>query len=141
MRSSRSDPVPEHTDLLDLQLHLVARTKPAPVSVLEDAARPDGARPEDVAGQAPRARGCVRGELLEGPVDVAEVASRSLLSVHTGCHLESKVTELLRADQHRTERGGKVLPLRRPEPDGHLGALEIASRPVVQNREAGDAGL
>ena len=47
---ARGDPVPQHTDPLDLELDLVARLEPAPVAVLQDAAGPDGAGAEDVAG-------------------------------------------------------------------------------------------
>ena len=42
---------------------------------------------------------------------------------------------------HRAETGGEVLAFRRPEPDGHLHLLEVAGRPVVQDREAGEAAL
>src|SRR6185312_2816807 len=133
-----ADAVPQDSDPLDLELDLVSWPKPAPVAVLEDAARPDGARPEDVAGHEARALGRVGDELLEGPVDVAEVSARALLAVDPGGHLEAKVAELVRSDQHRPERGREVLSLRRTEADGHLRALEVARRPVVQDREAGD---
>src|SRR4029079_3551491 len=120
---------------------LVAGPEPAPVGVLEDAARPDGARAEHVAREEPRAFGRVRRELLERPVDLPEVPARALLAVYAGGHLEPEVAELVGRDDNRAQRGRKVLPLRRAEPNGHLRALEIAGRPVVQDREAGDSPL
>src|SRR5687768_9286102 len=53
-RGAGCDTVPQDPDALDLQLDLVARLEPAAVAVLEDAARPDRARAEDVAGDEPR---------------------------------------------------------------------------------------
>ena len=35
----------------------------------------------------------------------------------------------------------EVLPLRRPEPDGHLAPLQIAGGPVVEHGEAADLPL
>ncbi len=44
----------------------------------------------------------------------------------SGCH------------HHRAEARREVLPLRRAEPDLHLGTLQVAGRPVVHDREAAD---
>ena len=46
--------------------------------------------------------------------------------------------ELVEGHQLGPERGGEVLPLARPEADGHLLALKVAGTPVVHDREAGD---
>ena len=48
------------------------------------------------------------------------------------------VLELVGRDQPRPDRGREVLALRRPEPDRRLVALQVARRPVVQDRVAAD---
>src|SRR5207302_5669459 len=53
----RGHPVPQDADPLDLELDDVARPQPPAVAVLEDAARPHGARAEDVAGAEHRVPG------------------------------------------------------------------------------------
>ena len=49
--------------------------------------------------------------------------------------------ELVGRDEDRPERRREVLALRRPEPDAHLVPLQVARRPVVQDREAADPAL
>ena len=117
------------------------RGKPALVAVLEDAARADGARAEDVAGpQLGVARG-VRHDRLPRVVHGAEVAAGTLFPVHARDHLEPEVAQLVRGDDDRADRGGEVLSLRGAEADSHLAALQVACRPVVQDREAADPSL
>jgi hypothetical protein len=53
-------------------------------------------------------------------------------------HLQAQVAELVGRDDVRPEARREVLALRRAEPDLHLGALEVACRPVVHDREAAD---
>src|SRR4051812_10657324 len=123
--------VAQHADPLDLELDHVARLQPALVAVLEDAARPDRARAEDVAGPQLRVARRVRDDRVPRVVHVAEVAARELLAIHARDHLQPQVAELVRGDEQRAERGGEVLALRRPEADLHLLALEVAGGPVV----------
>ena len=49
--------------------------------------------------------------------------------------------QLVGRHEPRTERDREVLALRRPEPDGHLLALDVARAPVVEQREAGDRAV
>ena len=48
------------------------------------------------------------------------------------------VLDLVGGDDPRADRGGEVLALRGPEPDLHLARLEVARRPVVDDRVAED---
>ena len=48
------------------------------------------------------------------------------------------VGQLVERHQLGAQRGREVLPLARPQADGHLDALEVPRAPVVHDREAGD---
>src|SRR5438046_2058650 len=72
--------VAQHADPLDLELDHVARLQPALVTVLQDAAGPDRARAEHVAGaQLGVARG-VRDDRVPRVVHVAGIAARAPLA-------------------------------------------------------------
>src|SRR5919199_4169893 len=112
---ARADPVPEHADLLHLELDDVARLEPAAVAELEDAAGADGSRAEHVAGeQAGVARG-VGDDRLPGVVHVAELAARALLPVHACGHRGARAVELVRGDHDGAEARREILPLRGAE--------------------------
>ena len=68
--------------------------------------------------------------------------TRSPLTEHLELEVEPVAAavrlELVRGHDPRAERDRGVLPLRRPEPDLHLGELEVARRPVVEDRVADD---
>src|SRR5439155_15974699 len=93
-----SDPVPQDSDPLDLQLDLVARPEPALVAVLEDAAGADGAGADHVARPQLGVPRRVGDDRLPRVVHVAEVAAGALLAVHPRDHLEAQVAELVGGD-------------------------------------------
>src|SRR5215216_6482189 len=135
---ARADGVPQDSDALHLELHDVARLKPAAVSVLEDAAGADRARAEDVAGAELRVARSLGDEGSPRKVHVTELAARALLAVHARHHRRRRAVELVRRDDDRAEARREVLAFRRPKPDLHLLALEVARRPVVHHGEAAD---
>src|SRR5438445_355274 len=73
----RGHPVPQDADPLDLELDDVARPQPPAVAVLEDAARPHGARAEDVAGAEHRVPGGLGDEVVPREVHVSELPPRA----------------------------------------------------------------
>src|SRR5256885_3979570 len=133
-----SDRIPQDPDALDLELDDVARLQPAPVSLLEDATGADRSRAEHVARQEARVARRVRDDRAPRVVHVPELAARALLAVDAREHRAAAAVELVGRDDDRPEAGREVLPLRRPEADPHLRALQISRGPVVHDREAAD---
>src|SRR6266540_4220334 len=84
--SESDDAVSEHADALDLELDHVPAPEPAAVPVLEDAARPDGSRAEDVAGPQPCVACGLGNDRVPGVVQVAELSAGALLAVHPCDH-------------------------------------------------------
>ena len=82
----------------------------------------------------------VLGELLPRVRELAEVEPRALLAVHARRSRRPR-RELVRRDEHRPDREREVLALRRPEARRALGALEVARRPVVRERDAADRAV
>src|SRR5919199_4117605 len=138
---ARADPVPEHADLLHLELDDVAPLEPAAVAELEDAAGADGSRAEDLAWVQRRVSRGVRDDRRPRVVHVAELAARALLPVHARDHRGARAVEFVRGDHDGAEARREVLPLRGAEADAHLAPLYVAGRPVVQDGEAGDPAL
>src|SRR6266545_7370329 len=130
--------VQEHTDPCHLELDDVAALEPAAVAVLEDAARPDRARAEDVPGSQVRVTRSVNDDGVPGVVHIRKLPAGALLPVDTRDHRPSRTVELVRRHDEGPQARGEVLAFRRPQADLHLRALEIACRPVVHDRESGD---
>src|SRR5438552_3902970 len=103
------DSVPQHADSLHLELDDVAALQPATVSMLEDAARADGARAEHVARaqlRVPRGMGDNR---LPAVVHVRQVSAGPFLAVHARDHHAARPGELVRCDDDRAEARREVL--------------------------------
>src|SRR5580765_8927696 len=124
-----SDTVAQDADALNLELDDIPGLQPAAVAVLEDAARPDGPGAENVPGPEVGVPCRVRHDRVPRVVHVGQIAARALLTVHTRDHRPARAVELVRSHEQRPDARGEVLPLRRPEPDLHLGPLEIACGP------------
>src|SRR5205085_1109248 len=138
---TRADAVSEHADPFDLELDDVAGLEPPAVAELEDAARADGSGAEDVAREEARVPRGVGDDRVPRVVHVAELATRALLAVHARDHRGARAVELVAREDERAEARREVLPFGRAEADPHLGALEVARRPVVHHGEAGDPAL
>src|SRR3954470_5234619 len=138
LRSESTDGIPQNADPFDFELDDVARLQPAPITELEDATRPHRARAEHVAGQKPRVACGVRDDRLPRVVHVGELAAGPFFAVHARDHRGAAAVELVRRDEDRTKARREILSLRRPEPDAHLRALQVARRPVVHDREPSD---
>ena len=136
-----SDTVAQDADALDLELDDIPRLQPAAVAVLEDAASPDGPGAEDVSWAEVGVPRCVRHDRVPRVVHVRQVPARALLTVDARDHHAARAVELVRGHQQRPDARGKVLPLRRAEPNLHLGPLEIARGPVVHDGEPADPGV
>src|ERR671936_1456957 len=94
----RPDAVVEDADPLDLELDDIARPEPAVVAELEDAARADGARAEDVPRHEVRVPRRVGDDRLPRVVHVPELAAGALLAVHAGDHRPARAVELVGGD-------------------------------------------
>ena len=105
------------------------------------AARPG---PEQVSGADPCAARSVGDQLLERPRHVGERVRPARLAVHRNLHVEVEAAvatvrlELVPGHDPRPQRDRRVLALRRAEANLHLGELEIARRPVVEDGVTGD---
>ena len=138
-----ADAVPQHADPLDLELDDVAGLEPAPVAVLEDAARarpcPSRARRRAAAAcSAPPARRAPSHEWCMSP----SVAARALLAVHARDHRRRRAVELVRRDDDRAEvesRSPCPSPARARRAISR--ALQVARRPVVHEREPADRAV
>src|SRR5215203_5097472 len=108
-----ADDVSQDADSLDFQLDLVARLEPPPVAQLEDAARPDRARAEQVAGAERRVPGRLLADSLPREVEIAQVATRALLAVHARDHRRFVSGKLINGHDDRADRRREVLSLRR----------------------------
>ena len=111
---------------------------------LEQAARPDRPAADEVArAQAGIRRGAGK-HLAERELRIRPATAARLGPVDLGGHGQviagagSRVGELVGRDQPRSEGAREVLALGRPEPDGGLVALQVARRPVVEDRVAAD---
>src|SRR5712691_7893404 len=100
---ARANCVPEHADPLDFELDDVAGLEPAPVSVLEYAARTDRPRTDHVARQEPRVARSLFDERPPRMVHVAQIPPRPLLAVDAGHHLEPQVAQLAGCDDDGAE--------------------------------------
>src|SRR5262245_5462898 len=92
---SSRDAISQDADAFDLELDDVARLHPAAVAVLEDAARADRARAEDVAGQQPCVARGVSDDRLPRVMHVREAAARTLLAVDACDHRAASPVELV----------------------------------------------
>ena len=101
-------------------------------------------RPEHVAGADPRAPRGVGDEVLERPGHAREPVGADALAVQEDLELEVEPVapsirlELVGGHEPGPEGDGGVLSLRRPEADLHLLELEVARRPVVEDRVGDD---
>src|SRR5881398_520909 len=115
-----ADGVAEDPDAFDLELDHVAGLEPAAVAVLQDAPRPDGARPEHVARVEPRVARGLLDELRPREVHLGHIAARPLLAVHPRDHRARRPVEFVDGDDRGTDARSEVLALCRPQPDAHL---------------------
>src|SRR4029077_20669921 len=121
-----SDTVAQDADALDLELDDIPGLQPATVAVLEDAAGPNGSGAENVSRPEVRVPCRVRHDRVPRVVHVRQIPARALITVHARAHRPARAVELVRGHEQRPDARGEVLPLRRAEPDLHLGPLEIA---------------
>ena len=146
----RDDRRPERAQALDGQDDLVAGLELAAerrVLDLEQAARPDRPAAEQVAraqvhvGRGPREhlRRTRTARRTSGRATRLGAVRPSAVIARSGPVAPARgVGQLVRGHEPRPDRRREVLALGRPEPDGRLLALQVARRPVVEDRVAAD---
>src|SRR5436190_10269784 len=147
---SSHDPRSELAEPVHAQDDLVARLEIPPdggVANLEQATGPDGSASDEVTRPQAGICGSAGDHRAKRVLRVRPDATARLLPVDGRGHREviaraaPRIRQLVGCHEPRAERAREVLALGRTETDRRLLALEVARRPIVEDREAADGLL